>query len=82
MREIKEMEVKKLIIVYNFEGISSLINKSRKAENEIEEIYVNYYEENIKDYVDVSFKHIDNCSNDAMYGRAKYLAIHNAYRYC
>ncbi|MFN1845666.1 viroplasmin family protein [Clostridioides difficile] len=82
MREIKEMGVKKLIIVYNFEGISNLINKSRKAENEAEEIYVNYYEENIKDYVDVSFKHIDNCSNDAMYGRAKYLAIYNAYRYC
>ncbi|MCH7253551.1 ribonuclease H family protein [Clostridioides difficile] len=82
MREIKEMGVKKLIIVYNFEGISNLINKSRKAENETEETYVNYYEENIKDYVDVDFKHIDNCFNEAMYGMAKYLAKYNTYRYC
>ncbi|EGT3850356.1 ribonuclease H family protein [Clostridioides difficile] len=82
MREIKEMGVKKLIIVYNFEGISNLINKSRKAENETEKTYVNYYEENIKNYVDVDFKHIDNCFNDAMHGLAKYLAKYNAYRYC
>lgn len=74
MKEAKDRGYSKLIIHHDYEGVAKYCTKEYKAKKEMTKAYVNWYENNIKEYVDVGFKWVKGHSNDEFNELADVLA--------
>lgn len=74
MKVAKDMGFKKLIICHDYMGCSEWIIGNWKAKNNSVKKYIEWYRNNIKDYVDVSFKWVRGHSSDEYNDRADKLA--------
>ena len=64
MKEAKSRGFEKLIIYHDYEGISKYITKEWRAKLKMTKAYVDWYERNIKECVQVGFKWVKGHSNN------------------
>ena len=74
MSKAKEYGYKKLIIYYDYAGIGNWCNKLWTAKNKYAKMYVEFYEQNIKPYIQVDFIKVRSHSKDTYNDMADYLA--------
>lgn len=74
MKEAKDRGYSKLIIHHDYEGVAKYCTNEYKAKKEMTKAYANWYENNIKEYVDVGFKWVKGHSNDEFNELADVLA--------
>lgn len=64
MKRAKELGFKKLILCFDYQGIQKWITGEWKCRNEMTRMYKMWYENNIKDSLDISFKWVKGHSGD------------------
>lgn len=74
MKKAKEYGYKKLILYYDYAGIGNWCNKKWTAKNKYSKMYVEFYEKNIKPFIEVKFVKVRSHSKDTYNDMADYLA--------
>lgn len=64
MQMAKKKKFKKLIICYDYQGIEKWLTNEWKCKNEMTKLYKQWYDKNIKDYLEVGFKWVKGHSGD------------------
>lgn len=64
MKEAKVRGVKKLILFFDYQGIQKWLTEEWKCKNEMTKLYKRWYDNNIKEHVEVSFKWVKGHSDD------------------
>lgn len=74
MQKAKDYGYNKLTIYYDYAGIGNWCNKKWTAKNKYVKLYVDFYENNIKPFVNVEFIKVRSHSKDTYNDMADYLA--------
>ena len=74
MQKAKDYGYNKLTIYYDYAGIGNWCNKKWTAKNKYVKMYVDFYENNIKPFINVDFIKVRSHSKDTYNDMADYLA--------
>ena len=74
MKKAKDYGYTKLTIYYDYAGIGNWCNKKWAAKNKYVKMYVDFYENNIKPFINVEFIKVRSHSKDTYNDMADYLA--------
>ena len=74
MQKAKDCGYEKLTIYYDYAGIANWANKQWKTKNKYSRMYVQFYENNIKPYIEVEFIKVKSHSKNTYNDMADYLA--------
>lgn len=74
MNKAKQYGYKKLVLYYDYAGIGNWCERLWTAKNEYSKLYVEYYDKNIKPFIEVEFIKIKSHSKNTYNDMADYLA--------